>query len=93
MGLVCAANLSARLGLADPALQGRTEAVVAKFGLPKRLPPLPATAVYAAMGSDKKKAAGSLRFILVRDVGDCLVQGGVAETAVLDTLTELGATP
>jgi 3-dehydroquinate synthetase len=37
------------------------------------------------MGSDKKKAAGRLRFVLLRDVGDVFVTGNVAETAVMAT--------
>lgn len=93
MGLVCAAHLSAQLGYADAALQARIDAVVAQANLPVRIPGLSATAVYQAMGSDKKKAAAGLRFILIRDVGDCFVQGGVPKTAVLATLTALGAVP
>ncbi|MCZ7528406.1 MAG: hypothetical protein M5U14_19775 [Acidimicrobiia bacterium] len=38
MGLVAAANLSARLEACDPALQGRIEQVLENVGLPTRLP-------------------------------------------------------
>ena len=88
MGLVAAANLSARLEYCDPALQGRIEAVLRMQGLPTRIPAAydPAQ-IYAAMFSDKKKAGGRLRFILLRDVGEVFVEGGVAETAVLASLT------
>ena len=90
MGLVAAANLSARLGYAAPELQGRIERVLQQWHLPTRLPEAyePA-ALLAAMGSDKKKLAGKLRFILLRDVGDLFVAEDVAETAVLATLNEL----
>lgn len=90
MGLVAAANLSARLGHCDPALQMRIEAALANAGLPRRIPvALDSTALYRAMGHDKKKAGGSLRFVLLRDVGDAFVQGGVGETAVMETLQEI----
>ena len=88
MGLVAAANLSARLAHCDPALQGRIEAVLRAHGLPTRIPAeFEPTAVYQAMFTDKKKAAGKLRFILLRDVGNVFVTGDVAETAVLASLT------
>jgi shikimate kinase/3-dehydroquinate synthase len=90
MGLVAAANLSARLEMCDPALQGRIEAILQHVGLPTRIPAhLPPEQLHRAMGHDKKKAAGKLRFVLLRDVGDVFVAGDVAETAVLDTLHAL----
>ena len=92
MGLVAAANLSAQLGYCDPALQGRIEAVLEMYNLPSRIPAaFEPTAVYRAMFSDKKKAAGRLRFILLRAVGDAFVVDNVAETAVLQTLTAVQA--
>jgi shikimate kinase / 3-dehydroquinate synthase len=92
MGLVAAANLSARLGYCDPALQGRIEVALRRVGLPQRIPAtLDPVALYRAMGHDKKKAAGSLRFVLLRDVGEAFVQGGVGETAVRETLEEVAA--
>jgi 3-dehydroquinate synthase len=88
MGLVAAANLSARLGHCDAALQSRIETVLHAQNLPIRIPAeFEPKAIYQAMFSDKKKAAGKLRFILLRDVGDVFVTGDVTETAVLATLT------
>lgn len=88
MGLVAAANLSARLEFCDPALQGRIEAVLQAQNLPTRIPPqFDATAIYQAMFSDKKKADGKLRFILLEGVGETFVTGDVAETAVLAAIT------
>jgi shikimate kinase/3-dehydroquinate synthase len=61
--------------------------VLTRLHLPTRLPAgLPHDKLYRAMGSDKKKAAGQLRFILLRAVGDVFVTGDVPETAVFDTL-------
>ncbi len=90
MGLVAAANLSARLGFCAPALQNRIEGVLQAQGLPIRIPTeFDLKAIYQTMFSDKKKAAGKLRFILLRDVGDVFVSGDVAETAVLNAITAL----
>jgi 3-dehydroquinate synthase len=88
MGLVAAANLSARLGECDPALQSRIEAVLENVGLPTRIPAdLPPEALYRAMGSDKKKAAGVIRFVLIREVGDVFVRGDVDEADVAAAIT------
>jgi 3-dehydroquinate synthase len=88
MGLVAAANLSARLEYCDPALQGRIETVLRSQGLPTRIPAnFDPASIYQAMFSDKKKAAGKLRFILLRDVGEVFLTGDVVAQAVLATLT------
>ena len=88
MGLVAAANLSARLEHCDPALQGRIESVLQSQGLPTRIPAeFPVETMYQAMFTDKKKAAGKLRFILLHDVGDVFVTGDVAAQAILASLT------
>jgi 3-dehydroquinate synthase len=92
MGLVAAAHLSAVLGYCAKELQPRIEAALDNANLPVRIPAkLPATALYRAMGSDKKKAAGKLHFVLLRDVGDVFIAGDVPQTAVNDTLLSCGA--
>lgn len=92
MGLVAAANLSARLGLCAPALQGQIEKVLSRLYLPTRIPAgLESGTLMTAMGSDKKKARGQLRFILIRAVGDVFVSGNVAEEAVMETLEAVSA--
>lgn len=92
LGLVAAANLSARLGYCNPALPERIEAVLRVQGLPTRIPAAydPAQ-IYPAMFSDKKKAAGRLRFILLRDVGNVFILGDVAEKDVMEALTAVQA--
>jgi 3-dehydroquinate synthetase len=87
IGLVAAAHLSALLGHAAPALQEEIEAVLTRLNLPVRIPArLPAGALLQAMGTDKKRAAGKLRFVLIREAGDVFVSGDVPEAAVLATL-------
>jgi 3-dehydroquinate synthase len=93
MGLVAAAHLSALLGLCSADLQPRIETTLEKVGLPTRIPAdLPAAELYQAMGSDKKKAGGKVRFVLLRDIGDVYLHGAAPQTTVLDTLRACGAT-
>lgn len=92
MGLAAAAHLSALLGYCVPDLQTKIEAALEKADLPTRIPAnLPSSALYRAMGSDKKKAQGSLHFVLLRDVGDVFIAGDVSQTAVIETLLACGA--
>lgn len=88
MGLVTAVHLSARLEYCDPKLQTRLEKVLADVNLPTRIPAdYPPERLYQAMGSDKKKAEGQLRFVLLRDVGDVFLTADVPEKMVLAALT------
>jgi shikimate kinase / 3-dehydroquinate synthase len=89
MGLVAAMRLSARLGHCETALIDQVEELLTRLALPIRIPGrLAAAALLQAMGSDKKRAAGRLRFVLLRDVGDPFVTAEVPEAAVLATLSE-----
>ena len=89
MGLMAAARLSARLEECAPSLPRLVEMVLARLGLPTHIPPtLDPTALFAAMGADKKKEAGRLRFVLIRDIGDVFVRGDVAEELVLEVLSD-----
>ncbi len=90
MGLVAAANLSARLGYCSSALQDRIESMLVDAALPIRIPGnVSPDRLLSAMSSDKKKTAGRLRFVLLRDIGDVFVTDAVTQPAVLETLEEL----
>jgi 3-dehydroquinate synthase len=90
MGLVAAANLSARLGYCSFALQERITLALSKVGLPTRIPKsLVAESLLKAMGSDKKRVAGQLRFVLLHEVGQAFVTDAVPEAALLATLREI----
>lgn len=92
MGLVCAAHLSAQLGYCDPTLQLEIERVLTRWQLPNRIPAhLPPQELWAAMGSDKKKASGRVRFILLRGFGQAFLTADVPPAAVLKTLEALSA--
>ena len=90
MGLVAAANLSARQGYCSSVLQERIESTLTHAGLPRRIPGnMSADRLLNAMNRDKKKTAGRLRFVLLRDIGDVFVTDAVTQTALRETLKEL----
>lgn len=89
VGMVLAARLSAALGLAPASDTERLVALLARLGLPTRLPPgLDAGTLLAHMRLDKKADASGLRFILWDGAGRGRIVRGVAEAAVLDVLAQ-----
>jgi 3-dehydroquinate synthase len=89
IGLVAAARLSATLGYCSSELAERIEGLLARLDLPTRIEGLAPEALLRAMGSDKKRAGGRLRFVLLRDVGDVFVEDEVEDGAVLSVLRGL----
>ena len=79
-GMVMAAQLSQRLGLVDAAFVVRLTALIKKAGLPTVAPALAPTSRANAdrylelMRVDKKAEAGEIRFILINQPGQCVVQ-------------------
>ena len=90
MGLVAAANLSARMGLCDFSFQERIESLLERVNLPTRIPSiLKPNNLLQAMQRDKKKRAGQLRFVLIRGIGQVFVSDKVSDQDVLDTISSL----
>ena len=90
MGIVAAVNLSARLGLCQNDLQDEIAAVLTAAALPCRIPATIAPeAIMQAIHRDKKKKAGRLRFVLLRDIGDVFLSDNVPPAKVEETLAEL----
>jgi 3-dehydroquinate synthase len=79
-GMVMAAQLSQRLGLVDAAFVARLTSLIKKAGLPTVAPALAPTAQANAdrylelMRVDKKAEAGEIKFILINQPGQCVVQ-------------------
>lgn len=91
VGMVLAADLSTRLGLARNEDRDRLRALLERLGLPTALPAgLKPGALLARMRLDKKADAGGLRFILWTAPGEARIVAPVPEDAVLRTL-EAGA--
>jgi 3-dehydroquinate synthase len=74
IGMVVAARLAERLGLADARVGARIRALVERTGLPADLPPRSASALIRAMGQDKKVQDRRIHFVLPDRIGHALVR-------------------
>jgi 3-dehydroquinate synthase len=88
-GLVAAGRLSHNIGLCDARLPETIEKTVSEVGLPTRLNGLDSEAIYAAMGTDKKRQSGKLRFVLLRGLCQPTLVEDVTKAAVIDVLKGL----
>lgn len=87
VGMLLAARLSARLGLADAADADRLQALLDRLRLPTAVPAgLGADALLARMRLDKKAVSGRLRLVLWRGIGRAEVADGVDEAEVAAVL-------
>ncbi len=98
LGMVMAFDLSAAMGLCDPAAGERVRRHFAAAGLPTSLRantlaarPWPAERLVEHMLSDKKTRGGALTFILARGVGRAFVAHDVPRDRVIATLRAHGA--
>ena len=88
-GMVMAADLSARLGLIDPAYARRLKSVIQAAGLPVRAPPLGPKRYLELMRTDKKAEGGEMRFVVIESPGRAGVRSVPDEiiTAVIEAHT------
>jgi 3-dehydroquinate synthase len=83
LGMLLAARLSARLGLASEADAARLQRLLEALGLPTTLPPgVTPEALVARMRLDKKAVSGRLRLILWRGPGRAEIVPDVPEAEV-----------
>ncbi|MEO8461352.1 MAG: 3-dehydroquinate synthase, partial [Dokdonella sp.] len=83
IGMVMAARLSAKLGLAPDTDSARLVDLLDRFGLPTKRPDnLDSAALLERMRLDKKALSGKLRLILWRGIGRAEVVSGVDEAAI-----------
>ncbi|MBV8604735.1 MAG: 3-dehydroquinate synthase [Pelomonas sp.] len=68
-GMVLAAELSARLGLAETSLVTRLTRLLERAGLPVRAPQMPIERWLELMRVDKKAEGGEIRFVLIEGLG------------------------
>ena len=90
VGMVFAARLAERRGLAAEGLAARTRRLLTSLGLEVDGPLPPARDILSAFRMDKKFHAG-VRFVLLRDVGRPTVVGDVADDELRTLLIEMGA--
>lgn len=84
LGLLIAARVSVSLGYCQAQLVRRIETALRRAQLPLATPSLDVDALVQALGSDKKKRAGRVQFILLRDVGAPFITGDVPLNLVRD---------
>jgi 3-dehydroquinate synthase len=81
-GMVCASLLAERRGLVGREETERQRRLLGAFGLPTAPGRWPTEEVLAAMRTDKKAAAGRLRFVLPRRLGEVALFDDVPEDDV-----------
>lgn len=92
IGLCAAARLSQKLGGIGPAEVARVEALVAAHGLPTRLrEPLTIEVLFTAMSRDKKVRSGSLRFVVLKKLGEAVTRDDVPRDLAEASFREVGA--
>ncbi|MDR7416025.1 MAG: 3-dehydroquinate synthase [Armatimonadota bacterium] len=88
-GMVVEARLAVRLGLLGDEEAARLEALIARVGLPTRLPPIAVDDLLDRMFLDKKVRHGRLRFALLEGIGRVRTGVAVEPELVRETLQEL----
>ena len=97
IGMHAACRCAVARGLLPEPTAGRIVGLVARCGLPTRLPaPVPAAEIVRRMGFDKKAEGGRLRLILPRGIGEVTIEQGDRaadhEAAIAAALAAIGAT-
>ena len=85
-GMVLAAETSRLLGWISEADVARVTALIERAGLPILSPDLGVDAWISHMGHDKKVEEGQLRFVLLRQLGQAVIEKGVPLTVLREVL-------
>ncbi len=85
-GMVLAAALSQRMGLANRHDVERIIDILARARLPTAAPELDVARYLELMGHDKKVEGGKMRFILLKGIGNSFIADCVPEDALAETL-------
>ncbi len=87
IGLYCAALLSHQKGYLNASTLAELDKLLAQINLPRRIPhDIDLKEVYELMFNDKKIIKHTLRFVLIRAVGDCYLDESVTKDQVQQVL-------
>lgn len=86
IGTAAATALAARMELCPQPTADRILALLARLNLPTQVHGLDAEDLYAAMALDKKRVGATLRFVLPRAIGDCVIVNNPGDALVIDAL-------
>ncbi|MEO8101715.1 MAG: 3-dehydroquinate synthase [Betaproteobacteria bacterium] len=86
-GIALAAALSMELGMLDATAFGRTTGLIERAGLGARLPgTITPDEMLEHIGRDKKNEAGVIRLILLKRIGEAVVDGTISASRIRDFL-------
>ncbi len=88
VGMLMAADLSARLGRLEVSQVERVRSLIARAGLPVSAPRIGAHRAAQLMALDKKVLAGRIRLVLLADLGAAFVTADYDAAALQRTLAE-----
>ena len=89
LGMCAAAYAATQLKMIDTHTRDRIETLIARAGLPIRGLTLEIDPIIDAMYSDKKVAAGKLRFILPDRIGHVVIRDDLPRSLVVESLQSL----
>lgn len=90
LGMIAAASLSAQLAGLPPVGRAKIANMVKLFNLPTRLPEgMTTETILDYMKHDKKFSEGSIRFVLLRALGDAYVSKDVTEAHIVSAIKGL----
>ncbi len=85
-GTIMAADLSCRMGWIGEQDVARIRALFLRANLPVEAPYLGVDRYLEYMGHDKKVEGGKLRFVLLRQIGQAVIEGDVPDALLRETL-------
>jgi 3-dehydroquinate synthase len=94
LGMLAAARMAHKLGLAEESLITLHVQVLRNLGLPTEIPGhLKPLEIFAKLGHNKKNYGGEIRFVLLRDVGEMAKTEGeyytvVPENVIMQSISE-----
>jgi 3-dehydroquinate synthase len=86
IGMVAEAEISRRMGMLDRGSVTRLKGVIRKAGLPVDMPAMDIREVMTAMRHDKKVAGDTIRFVLLKSIGDARITDKVSPSLVEEVL-------
>jgi 3-dehydroquinate synthetase len=89
LGMIAAAAIGRRLGVTPPALASRQDALLERLGLPSRVRGIDPEDVLRAIALDKKTSDGSVRWVLLEDVGQPVLRADVPLALVRQVIEEM----
>lgn len=84
VGMMAAAHMSRRRGLLAAEEEERIRELLLRFSLPVKASGCRAEEILAITRSDKKMAAGRIRFILIRGIGEAVIAGDVCDEELME---------